>query len=253
MSKLSGRQLPGFFVGLVYFFIFGGYIPGLWYSGKLIRDLDSGYSAGDAITVFFGINQAAFPLGALAPTIKAFADAKNALGRIIPLMDRTPKINYEDKGGIQKDCFDGNVEFRNVNFNYPSRKDVVVLNKISFKINKGEKVALVGESGCGKTTCTYLLERFYDTDGGEIFIDGNNIKEYNIKWLRQNIGYVGQEPVLFATTIMQNILFAKNGASHEEVIQATKRANAFDFIMKLDNKFDTYVGLGGTQLSGNII
>ena len=127
-----------------------------------------------------------------------------------------------------------------------------ILNSMNLIFENGKKTALVGESGSGKTTISYLIERFYDVESGNILIDGVNIKDYNLKWLRENIGYIGQEPVLFSTTILENIKFGKENASFEEVVLAAKRANAYKFIMKLDNQFETNVGLSGAQLSGLI-
>ena len=153
-SVFAGLSLGGLFV-----FLFGTYPLGVWYGMKLLRKTASSYSSGDVMTVFFSVNQGAMPLGSLAPIFKAFAEAKAALGRIIPLMNRKPKINIEDDSGEKKGELLGRVEFKKVCFTYPSRDEALVLNNIDLVINQGEKVALVGESGCGKTTCTYLIER----------------------------------------------------------------------------------------------
>ncbi len=108
-----------------------------------------------------------------------------------------------------------------------------ILNNLSFAIERGRTTALVGSSGSGKSTCVQLLQRFYDLQSGSILIDGKQINEYNLKWLRQRIGVVSQEPVLFHTTIRQNILFGLDSANDEQIHQAAKMANAHDFIMKL--------------------
>ena len=114
----------------------------------------------------------------------------------------------------------------------------------------GKTVALVGSSGCGKSTCIQLLQRFYDPDSGSVLIDGNDMKELNVGWLRDNIGIVGQEPVLFDCSIRENIKYAKKSATEEEIIKACKEANAWKFIDDLPKGLDTMVGEGGTQLSG---
>ncbi|NWZ62791.1 MDR1 protein, partial [Acrocephalus arundinaceus] len=144
----------------------------------------------------------------------------------------------------------GNVEFKNVYFNYPSRPDVEILKGLNLKINSGQTVALVGGSGCGKSTTVQLIQRFYDPKEGMVTIDGQDIRTLNVRYLREVIGVVNQEPVLFATTIAENIRYGREDVTMEEIEKATKEANAYDFIMKLPNKFETVVGERGAQLSG---
>jgi len=145
---------------------------------------------------------------------------------------------------------EGNIKFENVHFNYPSRQDVKILQGLSLEVPKGKTVALVGSSGCGKSTCVQLVQRFYDPHSGTVKIDGIDIKDLNIGWLRDHIGVVGQEPVLFDMTITENIRLGKQDATDEEIEKACKEANAYNFIMKLPHKYNTMVGEGGTQLSG---
>ncbi|CAF1207252.1 unnamed protein product [Adineta steineri] len=149
-----------------------------------------------------------------------------------------------------KDHLIGNIHFDNVHFCYPSRPNVQVLNSLSFDIKSGETVALVGSSGSGKSTCIQLLQRFYDPNSGLVLIDGKKVDEYNIRWLRQQIGVVSQEPVLFQMTIRENILFGHESADDEDVYSAAKMANAHEFIMTLPDKYDTQVGERGATLSG---
>ncbi|NXO26958.1 MDR1 protein, partial [Cisticola juncidis] len=144
----------------------------------------------------------------------------------------------------------GNLEFKNVYFNYPSRPDVEILKGLNLKINSGQTVALVGGSGCGKSTTVQLIQRFYDPKEGMVTIDGQDIRTLNVRYLREVIGVVNQEPVLFATTIAENIRYGRENVTMEEIEKATKEANAYDFIMKLPNKFETVVGERGAQLSG---
>ncbi|CAG2053737.1 unnamed protein product [Timema podura] len=125
-----------------------------------------------------------------------------------------------------------------------------VLQGLNLTINPGETVALVGSSGCGKSTCVQLIQRFYDPIQGSISLDGENIKNLNVAWLRSNIGVVGQEPILFQTTIAENIRFGNEQASMDEIIQSAKEANAHDFVSKLPQGYDTLVGERGAQLSG---
>ncbi|CAF3666783.1 unnamed protein product [Adineta steineri] len=155
-----------------------------------------------------------------------------------------------DTSTSDKDHLIGNIHFDNVHFCYPSRPNVQVLNNISFDIKSGETVALVGSSGSGKSTCIQLLQRFYDPDSGLVLVDGKKVDEYNIRWLRQQIGVVSQEPVLFQMTIRENILFGHESTDDEDVYSAAKLANAHEFIMALPDKYDTQVGERGATLSG---
>ena len=142
------------------------------------------------------------------------------------------------------------MEFKEVHFNYPSRPDVVVLNDLNLEANVGETLALVGPSGCGKSTVIQLLQRFYDVDRGSVLVDGKDVKSLNLKWLRSQIGVVSQEPVLFATTIAENIRYGREGVTQKEIESAAHAANAHDFIMTLPNQYQTLVGERGTQMSG---
>uniref|UniRef100_A0A6P7GUB4 ABC transporter B family member 4-like n=1 Tax=Diabrotica virgifera virgifera TaxID=50390 RepID=A0A6P7GUB4_DIAVI len=125
-----------------------------------------------------------------------------------------------------------------------------ILKGLSFNIKSGDTVALVGSSGCGKSTVMQLIQRLYDVESGEIIIDGNNIKDYDLAWLRSQIGVVSQEPILFGTTILENIRYGKDGVTEEDIIQAAKKANAHNFIKSLPNGYNTLVGEKGAQLSG---
>ena len=125
-----------------------------------------------------------------------------------------------------------------------------ILDGFNLKIEAGKTYAFVGPSGCGKSTVIQLLLRFYDPDSGEVHLGGKDIRSLKVKWLRQHIGIVSQEPVLFDTTIAENIRYGKEDATDDEVTQAAKNANAHDFISQLPDRYDTFVGEGGTQLSG---
>jgi ATP-binding cassette subfamily B (MDR/TAP) protein 11 len=127
----------------------------------------------------------------------------------------------------------GNIKFENVEFSYPARPTIKVLNKTSFSIGAGQTVAFVGASGCGKSTFIQLLQRFYDPTSGRVTVDGINVRDFNIRWWRSQIGVVNQEPVLFATTIAENIRMGRPGVTQEEIDLAAKNANAYDFIMDL--------------------
>jgi ABC-type multidrug transport system fused ATPase/permease subunit len=134
---------------------------------------------------------------------------------------------------LTKDRLSGYVQFSKVHFSYPSRPDVPVLTGLSFNAKPGQTIAIVGSSGSGKSTCVQLLQRFYDYQSGSIILDGKKIHQYNLKWLRQQIGVVSQEPNLFQTTIRENILFGCDSATDKAMYKAAKMANAHDFIMSL--------------------
>ena len=144
----------------------------------------------------------------------------------------------------------GHIEFRSVTFRYPSRPDAVVHDGLSFSAPAGHSVALVGDSGCGKSTAIALLERFYLPESGHVLLDGTDVADLNVNWLRTQLGLVSQEPVLFATTILENIRYGKEAASDEECHAAAKLANAFDFVSALPDGFGTEVGDRGVQMSG---
>ncbi|GFR58628.1 multidrug resistance protein 1 [Elysia marginata] len=159
-------------------------------------------------------------------------------------------IDSASEEGLRPQTLTGNISLKNVHFTYPSRADVKILKGMDLTVPAGQTVALVGQSGCGKSTVIQLLQRFYDPDAGQVCLDGVDLREINIRWLRQNVGIVGQEPVLFATTIGENIKYGRQGATMDEVIKACKNANAYDFIMRMPDGFDTHVGERGAQLSG---
>ncbi|CDQ94464.1 unnamed protein product, partial [Oncorhynchus mykiss] len=161
-----------------------------------------------------------------------------------------PHINSYSDHGHKPDVIKGNIEFNNIHFTYPSRPNVKVLNGMSLSVRSGQTIALVGSSGCGKSTTVQLLQRFYDPQDGSVFVDGHDVRSLNVRFLREMIGVVSQEPILFATTIAENIRYGRPDVTHQEIEQAAREANAYDFIMTLPDKFETLVGDRGTQMSG---
>ncbi|CAF3856119.1 unnamed protein product [Rotaria sp. Silwood1] len=186
----------------------------------------------------------------ISPQFQALIQAQVAAYTVQEVIDEPSTINSDSETGLKKDDLIGDIRFSNVHFSYPSRRDVKVLTNLSFDVKRGQTVALIGSSGSGKSTCIQLLQRFYDQDSGSIFIDEKQINEYNLKWLRQHIGVVSQEPILFHATIRENILFGRDSATDEEIHEAAKMANAHDFIMTLPDKYETQVGERGAALSG---
>ncbi|CAF3502579.1 unnamed protein product [Rotaria sp. Silwood1] len=247
-NGIKKGAINGFTMGSVWFFIYCAYSLGFWYGAKLIRE--EGYNIGDVIIVFFSIIIAIFNLGQASPHFQALSQARAAAYITWQVIDEPSKINSDSKTGLKKTDLIGDIRFSNVHFSYPSRPGVKILNGISFDVKRGQTIALVGSSGSGKSTCVQLLQRFYDPDSGSVFIDDHQVNEYNLKWLRQHIGVVSQEPILFQATIRENILFGRDTATDDEVHTAAKMANAHNFIMSLPDKYETRVGERGATLSG---
>jgi len=167
-----------------------------------------------------------------------YAKAKAATISMFELFERVPKIdNLDSVSGEKLLDMDVNAEIRleNVEFTYPARPDAKILKGINLAIRKGQRIAMVGSSGCGKSTITQLLERFYDVDSGSVLLNNKNLKQLNLYWLRSQIGIVSQEPILFDMSIEENIAYGDNSRNVpiDEIIEAAKKANIHDFISNL--------------------
>ncbi|KAM4026720.1 ATP-dependent translocase ABCB1 isoform 1-T1 [Anomaloglossus baeobatrachus] len=235
-------------IGFAFLMIYASYALAFWYGTTLI--IAKEYTIGSVLTVFFAVIIGAFAVGQTSPNIEAFSNARGAAYAVFNIIDNKPKIDSYSTAGFKPDKIKGDIQFRNVKFTYPSRPDIQVLKGLNLTVPSGRTVALVGSSGCGKSTTVQLIQRFYDPDDGVITIDGQDIRNLNTRYLREIIGVVSQEPVLFDTTIAENIRYGREDVTMEEIIQATKEANAYNFITKLPDKFETLVGERGTQLSG---
>ncbi len=200
----------------------------------------------DYSTFIISVNMFISPINQLINFIEQFQNGTTGFKRFAEIMDE----EEEDVYAGDKICHqvEGEIEFKNVNFKYKSSKEI--LDNISFKIKKGEKVALVGPSGGGKTTICHLIPHFYDVRDGQILIDNENINEFTLESLRKQIGIVQQDVFLFGGSIKDNILYGNVDASKEELIEAAKKANIYDYIMSLPNGFDTDIGERGVKLSG---
>ncbi|CAF3987832.1 unnamed protein product, partial [Adineta steineri] len=166
------------------------------------------------------------------------------------LFDRIPTIDNGSNKGQELTNFRGETEFNQVKFIYPTRPTVLVLNKLQLSIKSGQRIALVGASGCGKSTIVQLLERFYDVTHGELILDGIDIRKLDLQWLRSRLGVVGQEPVLFDLTIAENISYGLENIPMDEIVLAATKANIHEFIQQLPLGYDTKVGVKGSFLSG---
>ncbi|KAL1338032.1 hypothetical protein HN51_032721 [Arachis hypogaea] len=219
-----------------------------YYGSRLVM-----YHAAQGGTVFAvgaAIALGGLALGAGLSNVKYFSEAITAGERIMEVIKRIPKIDSDNMVGEILENVLGEVELDHVEFAYPSRPDNMILSDFSLKIPAGKTVALVGGSGSGKSTVISLLQRFYDPIGGEIRLDGVPIMKMQLKWLRSQMGLVSQEPALFATSIKENILFGREDASEQEIVEAAKASNAHNFISQLPQGYDTQVGERGVQMSG---
>nr|DBA25041.1 TPA: hypothetical protein GDO54_012614 [Pyxicephalus adspersus] len=246
IKKAIASQLA---LGFVYLFVYASYGLGFWYGTILILG-DQGYTIGDALVVFFSVVISSYCIGQAFSHLEAFSIARGAAYGIFKVIDQPSAIDNFSLEGYRPDILKANVEFRNIHFCYPSRSNVQVLKGLNLTVKSGQTVALVGQSGCGKSTTVQLLQRLYDPQEGEILVDGHDIRSLNVRHYRELIGVVSQEPVLFGTSIKNNIRYGREDVTDEEIEKAAKEANAYDFIMELPDKFETLVGERGAQLSG---
>ncbi|KAL3620376.1 ABC transporter B member 11 [Castilleja foliolosa] len=238
----------GLGAGIFMFVLFCSYALAVWFGARMI--ISEGYSGGAVLNIIMAILLGSSSLGQISPCLSSFAAGQIAAFKMLKTIYRKPDIDpYSTNGRVLKDV-NGDIELKDVYFSYPSRPDEIIFNGFSLTVPCGTTLALVGESGSGKSTLINLVERFYDPQGGEVLIDGINIKEFQVGWIRGKIGLVSQEPVLFDSSIKDNIAYGKDGASDEEIRAAIEHANADKFIDKLTQGLDTPVGVNGTQLSG---
>ncbi|CAF2005205.1 unnamed protein product [Rotaria magnacalcarata] len=211
----------------------------------------------DIFTIVIIFAESIIFVGYIGPFMQSLAEAKAAAILVYQLIDETPLPNVSenrtrDEFELKESPIDihGDIKFDHVNFTYPARPEKPILRDFTLEARKGKKTALVGLSGSGKSTCISILLRYYDVSSGTVTIGGRSITDYNINQLRQHIGVVSQEPILFNTTIYENIRYGKPNATRQEIEEAAQQANAHNFIIKLPNKYDTVVGECGIQISG---
>ncbi|KAH9676465.1 ABC transporter B family member 19 [Citrus sinensis] len=219
-----------------------------WYAGVFIRNGVT--DGGKAFTAIFSAIVGGMSLGQSFSNLGAFSKGKAAGYKLMEIIKQKPSIIQDPTNGRCLDEVNGNIEFKNVTFSYPSRPDVIIFRDFSIFFPAGKTVAVVGGSGSGKSTVVSLIERFYDPNAGHVLLDNVDIKTLQLRWLRDQIGLVNQEPALFATTILENILYGKPEATMAEVEAAASAANAHSFITLLPNGYSTQVGERGVQLSG---
>ena len=227
---------------------FAGYaaIAGvLWYGSVLL--VEGALTMGELTAFLLYTFTLAFSLGSLGSVYSDFMRAIGSTERVFELIDRAPQV----AGGTERlASVRGEVRFEGVDFSYPTRADIPVLTGFDLTLAPGEVVALVGPSGGGKSTVAALISRFYDPDAGLVRIDGRDVRELDPTWLREQVGVVAQEPILFATSIEENIAYGRPGASAEAVREAARAAHADPFIAELPEGYATPVGERGVRLSG---
>jgi len=209
----------------------------------------NGYiGAGDLVAYTMYVSTLIATIRRIIEFAEQFQRGITGIERFLQIMDADIEI-FDEPGAVAMPKPEGAISFEAVAFEYPDDHNKVFRN-LNLTVNPGEKLAIVGPSGGGKTTLCNLIPRFYDVTEGEIKIDGRNIKEYTLKTLRQNIGIVQQDVYLFSGTVMENILYGKQDATRDDAVEAAKKAGAHDFIMSLKDGYDTYVGERGVKLSG---
>jgi len=246
-TALKTATFRAAFISFIIFAIFGGIVGIMWYGAKLVSIGEM--TVGDLLsfvlyTTFIGGSIAG--LGDLYGQIQKAIGASERMIEILDEADEKPEQGIRLHEGIVQ----GNISFKNVRFRYPTREDVEVLKDLSFEVKSGQKVALVGPSGGGKSTIVQLLMRFYPLNEGSISLDGQYINQFSLDTYRSQIGIVPQEVILFGGTIKENIAYGKPNATEEEILEAAKRANALDFIMGFPEGLETIVGERGVKLSG---
>ncbi|KAF3432701.1 hypothetical protein FNV43_RR23803 [Rhamnella rubrinervis] len=220
----------------------------LWYTTILVDRKQESFEDGIRSYQIFSLTVPSITeLWTLIPTV---ISAINVLTPAFETLDRKTEIEPDTPEVSDLERVKGKIEFQNVKFNYPSRPEVTVLDNFSLQIEPGTKAAFVGPSGAGKSSVLALLLRFYDPRQGKIFIDRKEIREYNLRWLRTQIGLVQQEPLLFSCSIRDNICYGNEGASETEIVEVSREANIHEFISNLPDGYDTVVGEKGCQLSG---
>jgi ATP-binding cassette, subfamily B (MDR/TAP), member 1 len=237
--------------------IFLNYGLGFWMGSRFVVDGD--VQVGQVLTVLMAILISSFSLGNVAPNAQAFTSAVAAAAKIYSTIDRVSPLDPTSPDGEVLEKVEGTIELRNVKHRYPSRPEVAVMDNVSLFIPAGKTTALVGPSGSGKSTIIGLVERFYNPVRGEVLLDGHNVQSLNLRWLRQQISLVSQEPILFATTILENVKYGLVGTEFmnegeekvlERIKQALEMANALEFVTALPEGLNTHVGERGFLLSG---
>lgn len=245
-SFLHGTAI-GLFFGLSQFLLFACNALLLWFTAISVHEGRLTIATGLKEYILFSFAAFALvePFG-LAPYI---LKRRKSLISVFEIIDREPEIDPDDNSGLKPPNVYGSIELRNVDFAYPTRPNLAVLSNFNLKVSGGQTVAVVGVSGSGKSTIISLMERFYDPVSGQVLLDGRDLKSFNLRWLRSHMGLVPQEPVIFSTTIRENIIYARHNATESEIKEAARIANAHHFISSLPHGYDTHIGMRGVDLT----
>ncbi|TYH51437.1 hypothetical protein ES332_D10G274300v1 [Gossypium tomentosum] len=237
----------GFAFGFSQFLLFACNALLLWYTALCVkrRYMDLPTAVKEYMVFSFATFALVEPFG-LAPYI---LKRRKSLTSVFEIIERVPKIEPDDNTALKPPNVYGSIELKNVDFCYPTCPEMLVLSNFSLKVNGGQTLAVVGVSGSGKSTIISLIERFYDPVAGQVLLDGRDLKTYNLRWLRNHLGLVQQEPIIFSTTIRENIIYARHNASEAEMKEAARIANAHHFISSLPHGYDTHVGMRGVDLT----
>lgn len=241
---IQSARYRGFFISFIIFALFGGIVAVGWYGASLVQS--NAISVGELFSFIFYTSFIGFSIAGLGDIYTQLQRSIGASERVLEILHQPD----ESEPLHQPVSLNGEIVFKNISFAYPSRPDFQVLDNLNFEIKAGEKVALVGQSGSGKSTIINLLLRFYPVHQGEIRVDGRAISDFNLTAYRQNLGVVPQEVILFGGTIQENIRYGKPAATDAEVREAARKANAYEFIESFPEKFETLVGERGVKLSG---
>lgn len=247
-TSLNFAKIRGLFFIFIITVLFGGIFFILWRGAIMVQKGEM--EAGDLFSFIFYTGILGGAIASFGNLYTTIVGALGATERIQEILQSDSEVKVVDENIRFYQKIAGDINFNDVHFAYPSRKDISVLKGINIQINEGQKIALVGQSGSGKSTIVQLLMKFYDIDKGTIKIGDKNIKEYDLIELRKNIGIVPQEVIMFGGTIKENILYGKPTATDEEITEAAKKANAYDFVMDFPQGFETVVGERGIKLSG---
>jgi len=244
---LRGAKARGLFASFIIFCLFGSIVAVIWFGVRLVHAGEMGI--GDMFqfvlySVFVGAS-----IGGIAEMYAQIQKAVGAIERILEILDEKAEP-YSNATVAGQYPLEGVLEFSDVSFRYPSRPEIGVLNSVSFKAKKGETIALVGPSGSGKSTMASFVLRFYDPDAGQVLFDGKDAREFDLEFLRNQMAMVPQDVLLFGGTIRENIEYGKPGATMNEIEEASKKANAHDFISSFPEGYETVVGERGIKLSG---
>lgn len=246
---LKGAKFRGAFSAFIIFCLFGSIVIVVWYGSTLVQKGD--ITVGELTTFILYATYVGAAMGSFADLYSQLQKTVGATERVIELLDeKNEDISLDVRQGIIDKKINGKIEFNNIQFAYPTRIEIEVLKGLSFTANIGEKVAIVGQSGAGKSTIASLLLRFYTPDSGSITFDDVNAAEYSLSDIRNQIAIVPQDVLLFGGSIRENICYGKIDASNDELITAARQANAHDFIMSFPEGYETVVGERGIKLSG---